>query len=400
LNAEDKKKKIGILTLNQQLNYGGVLQSYALQGVLNKNDYDAEVIRFWHTPSNAVLYGYVYNPSSWRKIRNIRTIVRAQLRNGLAFSDLCRRLRTINFINTQMKTSARDYKSADELEGMNEYDVLISGSDQIWNSYWGTPNPFLLGFARGVKKIAYAPSFGLSVLPQEWEEEYGDSMNDFFALSAREPSGRRIISSLTGKECPWVLDPVMLISSSEWERRFRFKAISGKHFSCYWVGDLQTLPETLSSLNIDKKAPIHLMVNDDLVNEIYAPRNAKGRISLLKKLKNEYVNLKFCFEAGPIEFVRDIATSKGVISDSYHGMMFSVLFHKPLRVFLGNLLAADRIVGFSERMNMLDAISQEPSGAHSLTCPDYERITSELDVWRKESMNFLFGALEACKKNI
>lgn len=203
--------KIGILTLHSQINYGGVLQAYALQKYLRSNGYDVEVIDYWLTPANGHLYGFWLSESKTFLARVVRFPYWC-IRDGFVWAEIRRRRRTMRFLRERLKLSSQAYKILDDLKKVSGYDIVIVGSDQIWHPVnISVPNPFLLDWLKpkgGVpQKIAYAASFGVNEIPSDRTLEYCEGLKSFTAIGVREEEGRRLVQQLSGRMLlvSWIL---------------------------------------------------------------------------------------------------------------------------------------------------------------------------------------------------
>lgn len=206
-----------------------------------------------------------------------------------------------------------DYSvSKDELpmERLSEFDFFSVGSDQVWNpTYPHTSELRFLTFAKSSQKLCFAPSFGISELPEYVKEPYSEWLSDFPSLSVREEKGAEIIKELTGKEAEVICDPTLTLSREEWE------AIEKKP-------DFTTnKPYALTYF---------------LGNETNEYRKYIEKITKEKGL--EVINLfdirepqHYCVD--PAEFVYLVHHADSVFTDSFHCAVFSIIFEKSFVVF-------------------------------------------------------------------
>ena len=276
-------KKVAIVTIISQ-NYGNRLQNYALQETLKKGGVEVETIPLTHKSNFE------------RQIKFAVKKVLAKFINKYA--------EDVKWKVFDQKIKWSDY-TAENTEIRNAYDYFIAGSDQIWNPTF----PFnsereFLTFADDKKKIAYAASIGLEQLPCEYEEKYRNNISTFKMVSVREDAAADIIEQQLGCERPYVvLDPTMLLSRKEWKRLIRNKAIvTKKYIVKYFLG----------------------IRNEDF--ELYIDQYANS-------IGAEVVDITCCDKIGPIEFLNLLYYSDNVFTDSFHGSVFSILFHKPFIVF-------------------------------------------------------------------
>jgi len=387
--------KIGILTLHSQLNYGGVLQAYALQKVLRNNVVNAEIIDYWSSRDNADLYGGLLcskllpTTRLYRFFKNI-------LKNGFAFADLVRRKRTVSFLKNKISLSQVSYKDARELRGVSGYDCYIVGSDQIWNPNWhGIPNPFLLSFLDcQQKKISYAASFGVNEVPLERQQEYSSALREFASIGVREKAGVEIVKELTGRDSDWVLDPTLLLSREDWSELCGPESGSSPYIFCYWLGDVSTVIKLLVDLSKKKSMKIKLYGNPDILMSSY------GKIfSLFVRIFFSFhPRVKCCFDAGPVEFLRGLRDCAGVVSDSFHALIFSVIFSKPAKIFVNSSVhrkgTSSRLLDFARYFGLEKVVEVDiPDGGIVLEDPDYEQVAHKIEDSQKTSLTFLFDSL-------
>jgi len=200
--------KIGILTFHRVYNYGAVLQSYALQKVIKQLGYDVEIIDYW--------CDYIYRPYS---IENFKTKSCTDYIMGI-----CGRI----IYNFRKKKTKRFQKSIqyspkvnqNNIKALNDrYDLFLVGSDQVWNyPLTNFDTTYLLDFITdNNKKVSYAASFGVKTIDDKYKETYAKLLSEFSSISVRESTGVSIVRELINKDVPMVADPVILLTSDEWE---------------------------------------------------------------------------------------------------------------------------------------------------------------------------------------
>lgn len=190
-----------------------------------------------------------------------------------------------------------------------EFDYFIAGSDQIWNYHFSSDqfNDFFLKFAEKEKRIAISASFGIEELPKEWYKEYRDSLNGFSSISVREEAGAAIIKKLLGTEVPVLIDPTMMLTKEEWlnvSRKPRVEC-SKSYILKYYLGDEE------ESEKID----------------VWAKENGYEVYELLNK------DIPELYSAGPGEFISLISNASLICSDSFHCIVFAIIFSKPFIVY-------------------------------------------------------------------
>ncbi len=330
-------KKTAILTFVNQLNYGGVLQAYALQQACKKLGYDVDQMDYWLEPDNAPLTGGRIKD---RLIRFIKDLIKGRR----PWLTEIRRYRTKRFLRDYIQFSSKTYHTPQELEKQQEYGRIIVGSDQVWNYLWSYYTKyFLLGkMTDSVERFSYAASMGFKDLPDEYLEEYRHTLNKFKMITVREAEGVEQIKQWTGRDAKLVLDPVLLLDQGDWQKLVKPYA-DKPYLFCYWLGDFSD--EFLSKLIAFSEAnmvDIHLLSN----TRIHPP---SSRVKLVQS-------------AGPQEFVSEIANATGVITDSFHAMAFATIFQKPMRIVgessEGRKGMTARLEGFMSRYGRVHLFSK------------------------------------------
>lgn len=367
-------KKVAVITLNGYFNYGNRLQNYALQEVLKSLGFYAETLVVKTRPKEpAPLKNRFINlikspPDEIAKRLIYKFLVKKR-------EDKLNEIRTRLFRKfTRKFIRETDYGIfADDVPEFlsDKYDYFIAGSDQVWNpAYTKGASVYFLAFANQDKRIAYAPSFGVSQIAPEYQEKYKKMISDIPFLSVREDEGANIIKNLTGREAPVLLDPTLLLTKEQWLRvakKAKFKP-EGKYIVTYFLGGM---PEEYKK-RIKKLAE-------------------KKRLKLvsLGDIKEKY------YLSGPDEFIDYISGCRAVITDSFHGTVFSIIFGKPFAVFdrAGNLPMASRIDTLLNKFNLQDRKIGNMSLEKDLFTVDFSRIPHMLEAERKKSLDYLKKAL-------
>ncbi|MFE5039683.1 polysaccharide pyruvyl transferase family protein [Peribacillus simplex] len=314
-------KKIGILTINDYNNYGNRLQNYAAQEVLKSLGYHVETV------INNTDFNKKNNKSniSNNKIQKIKKItpqkilkkVALLLRNNYFYN---KRLET--FRNQRIKVF-KEFTSSYIIETdisitesnipneiVDRYDYFVTGSDQVWNPNYrkGSPIDFLT-FAPKNKRIAFAPSFGVSEIPKEYHQNYKKWLTEMHGLSVREEAGAKIIKNLTGRNATVLIDPTLMLTKEKWLSisKLPLNKPKGKYLLTYFLGDIS---------RERKKYIKEIAENNDL------------QIVNLLQIKE-----KFAYMAGPDELIDYISTASILCTDSFHGAVFSILLETPFIIY-------------------------------------------------------------------
>lgn len=308
--------RIGILTLPLHTNYGGILQAYALQTVLERMGHEVFVI---DTPN------YKTSPSI---ITFFKRIVKRLLGRKVVIFQEKRFNREYPIISQNVQPFIDKYIHRREISffsdiSENEFDAFVVGSDQVWRAiyfpcmYETTMSNAYLDFAKTwkIKRIAYAASFGTD----EWEytptqtKECAKLLQLFDAVSVRELSTVELCRKYFGVEAKHVLDPTMLLTKDDYVKLFDNISISRNNGTLlnYILDETPDKQELIEYISHDKRLK-SFRVNS-LVEDWNAPIEKRIQPSVEQWLKG-------FFEA---EFV---------ITDSFHACVFSIIFNKPFVV--------------------------------------------------------------------
>lgn len=216
--------KIGIVTIIDYKNYGNRLQNFAMQELLKSLGAEVETIvnnSIDPNKDNAVFLKYVTR----MKVLGVRGIIyriiekiKGDPKEKLLSEKKQKFKEFSKFSKAYFKETDYNvdpFNMSDVL--IDQYDFFVAGSDQIWNPIFRHGSSFdFLAFAPRDKRIAYAPSFGISYIPYKYKDAYTEWLNGFSYLSVREDAGAQIIESLTSKKVPVLVDPTLLLTKEEW----------------------------------------------------------------------------------------------------------------------------------------------------------------------------------------
>lgn len=294
-------KKIGIVTLNGESNYGNRLQNYALNKVLHNIGYDSETVIFTDNKSKAAAV-----------IKEIITKITPLPVSRVDYWKMLSHKRKSIKPFTQKHIPTREVKRKARDTISKEYDFFIVGSDQVWNpNYIGDDDTNFLTFADINKRISYAASFGVSAITDQCRESYRKHISSFKSISVRELQGQEIVRSLTDRQAPVVPDPTILLTQKEWStlsEKYRSKYSSHKYILIYALNKLSS-----NALN-----NIH----------IYASKNNLQVLEIMGDYHSSKQHVP-----NPAEFIAMIQEAQAVFTDSFHASVFSIIMHTPFVVF-------------------------------------------------------------------
>ena len=326
----ENSKKVGIITFHAADNYGAVLQAYALQTRLCVQGHNAEIIDF--KPDGVIKAN---KPLFVQDKNTIKRLIKQALILP-NYTKLNRRNRKFEeFRNKYFKLSTR-FKTAAEIKNATlDYDVCITGSDQVFNPLIHNSDTYYLDFCKRARKVAYAPSFGIKDFSLVGEKTK-TLINKFAHLSCRESDGAEFLSRTTGKEVPTVSDPVFLLSPREWSK-ITTRPRDGEYIFVYDLNGGSKLIEIANKIKKETGLPIICITASKFANRRY-------NVDELH------------IDAGPLEFVSYINHASYVVTDSFHGTAFSVLFRRKFISYIALKHAASRIQSLLDRLGITDRI--------------------------------------------
>lgn len=398
--------RLGILTFHSQLNYGGVLQAFALQEALREMGEDAIVMDKWLDSQNWFLLGQLCNLTPITCLK----MAMAELMGCDKIAELKRRKRTVAFLREHFRLSPYHFCAWEELRDKElGLDCLVVGSDQVWRCEWREdPRPFLLEGVPSIKAISYAASFGMTEIPQKWQETYRAGFARFSAISVRERSGVGMVRTL-GFEATEVLDPTQLVPAVQWralipEHRRPRKPV----LACYFVNvDLFKVWDDLEAFARKMGCEVHVLFS---FHPFDVPRSRREAfVHLRQTLRRVGSPVHLHCGDGPLEFLKTIDDAEWVLGDSFHGLMFASLFDKNVRVLPPPGQRGDAREGiFARILDFADAYVKGPLIAESVaealaSFERGERVTFDevaLEADRERSRTWLRQALDGVRREL
>ena len=380
------KANVGIITIHDSNNCGALLQAYALQRTIEKFGYSAEFID--HNRFSITKKELNQRIITKEKKISLRILFKKIMGiNALKIDAPLRKAACENFRNTYLFISKRRYTEISEIQDEPPiYDAYVCGSDQIWNpERFRTSAPFFLSFApRDAVKISYAPSLGVSKIPDSLHEGYESLVGRLNYVSVREENGAALISSIIGRKVTCVLDPTLLLEKNEWLSVFpERRMIEKQYVFCYFLN-------YMSAYRIR--------------NELNAYARKHGLKVLMFQPKCASIDASWipAYGLGPVEFLNAILHANLVITDSFHGTALSIKLERPFYVYsaesdLPFASRFDRIRNILEKCLLNDRIldlGQVIEDKHI----DYNVCKSRLDLEIKRSLLFLENALSSVQR--
>lgn len=358
-------KKCAIITFNQAINFGAVLQMYSLNHQINMLGSKCEVLDYRSPKLDAI-----YRRKKYTDLINPRTLGSAVLNNSFI------RYNYDGFENFKQKHiifSEQVYRTSDDLKSSNSiYDIFISGSDQVFNPYCShfDYNYFLEFVEDNRKKYSYAASIGLSFIPDEIALDLKKHLMTFQNISIREITGAKLIEQLLNKKVSCNVDPIFLTERDEWEEISSAIDAPSKYVLVYLLAEDKEIFTFAKNLAKQKGAKI-IYINDRLIKQP-GVHNFRG--------------------VTPEQWIWLFIHADAVITNSFHGTAFSLYFEKELYPFLlkSNSKVNSRII------DLLHLASNDNNLRYNGFEFEYsvEYFKNSINFEKKKSRDFIYSILQ------
>lgn len=369
--------KIGIITFWQsQDNYGQILQCYALQQYLRNHGHSPYLIRYIPQKEKTGLGNKILkicNPSYLFAYMQYR-------RNAQRQRDFNQRhpRRFDDFKNKYLKSTSRIFHSYEELwrESWTDTDVFICGSDQIWSPNQDKQAYFLRFAPVDIPKIAYAASFGRKELLDDYRVALPELLASFTAVSVREAEGLKFCHEAGYTDAVQVCDPTMLLDGSDYLTLTTPQKDAEKYTFCYLI-------------NWETFVPV------DEINSLLKERNVKFFPANGCEKKNYFdVASDLRIES----WLSGISNAEYVVTNSFHGTVFSILMKRPFVVLplIGNDAQMNgRIISLLKMLNLSERIydSAVTLRAQMARPIDWDDVYQRLMAVKSKSESFLEKSL-------
>lgn len=393
--------KIGIISIYyKNSNYGGNLQAYGLTKYLRQCGYDAEQICYSLYRPELFSAGF-WHLSHIKRLKSVaRKILNSVCHTGRKLRMACpqhvkavKRDKDIyNFNSKQIPHSETVYYAHDYPAMAEEYDVFISGSDQVWNTQWAVPAYFLDCISKPKVKLAYAASLGKEQLPEDDIAIYKKYLADYDAISVREEDAVALLKDAAPMAAEWVVDPTLLLSREDWDGICGERMVQEPYLFCYFLG-MDTEERKLAAAYA-KEHGLKLVTMPFLLEEMFRDRAFR---KFEKKFGDEQL-----YDVSPEQFLSLIRYADCVFTDSFHGALFSGLYQREYFIF-GRGQMGSRIVSLTKLYETPERYCVTPEqrtmGYLSAQKPiDYSRDLKLLKEMQQKSKDFLAVNLKKAER--
>lgn len=362
--------KIAILTQPLRTNFGGILQDYALQTVLR---------RMGHKPVT-IDYDCRYTKARWlmgwikSMLKGRQHPVQFPHYNRSGQENLNRFIHQHISMTKPVNTPLEGWEQLRKVWNGSEPKAVVVGSDQVWSPWANVPIDFLgnmfLDFAPGFKgkRVAYAASFGGGewTYTPEWTDKCSKLAKKFDAISVREDSGVRLCREYLGVDAIHVLDPTLLLTGVDYEKLLSQPAKKSNVLFAYVLD-----------------------TSDEKVRFLHAVADKFGL-----ELKIQGANDDLKWDDSIEDWLADIRDAAMVVTDSFHGSVFAIQFHRPFLSIVNHKRGAERFTSLLGKLGLSSRLVYDVTTADNITCDiDWDMIERNIAVERNKSMEFLKGAL-------
>jgi len=393
-----KNKKVGIVTMTYNTyNYGSYLQGFALKEFINSiGGYDCDILRV--NPDNGAIGSRLERILSKQGIRGLITKITKKIyvkfakHKGINIRDMIFKEAVEEITAGEIYTRSADFSEVNDL-----YDIFVAGSDQIWSDSQNNLNAIDIFFLSGINrpKISYAPSIGGGAdFNPELVSHIVPLLKEFKNISVRENAGKLFLQKILGDKTPifHALDPSLLFSSVQWDNLISLKK------TCFAHADKAYIFVYLLG---------HMREHRDLIKKFAALTGLPVisfphlQTSTYTKYDSGFSDIEI-FDATPEDFLLYIKNSKYVFTDSFHGALFSGLYHKEFFVFKKDGFGGRYETQFERIENLLELYGSQnryisnfamDAGELNIISSDWEQTDKNIDARRSECQGWLKAAL-------
>ena len=372
--------KVGLITYHSAYNFGSVLQAYATESVLNQLGCETVVLNY-RIPFQKKFYGLLGYGEG---------IIKAPIKKLLMLPQLSKRIIRKNkyekFIS-KMNLSKEINSPYEFNNNFKDFDLFVSGSDQIWNLHSNEfinsgkeyMDPYLLSFTNK-RKVSYASS--IVNMTDDELLSIKDKLEKFDYISCREQLAVERLNQIITKKASKVIDPTFLLTSENWGKLAQSNKIEKNYILYYSLKGFRNIRKDLIKLsNLSEKYDMQVIALTPLAPVVH---------------KKNVINFT---DAGPVDFLTLIKNASLVVTDSYHGMLFSINFRKEF-YYLKNVPGAN-FVRTDDVLSLLDLNSRIIKDVNLINIynkVNYDFTDQKLPVLREESINYLKNAINPKKE--
>lgn len=382
-------KKVGICACYNSKNYGSMLQAYATQVAIERLGYSSEYIVYRKKKDVRFIIKQLPRLLNKNLLFDKALVVKKKLALKMhpeqQRNESIREKAFIRFQKNYYGAFSEPYYGFDQLsDGANNYSTVLVGSDQLWTPGGLATNFYNLMFVPDeINKVSYATSFGVSSIPWYQTKRTRQYLKRINHISVREIKGAEIVKSISGRNAEVVADPTLLLTSADWNEKVPEKRIVGEpYIFCYFLGE--NIEHRRIALNLQKQTGLKIVCTPFLDSYVsYDERFGDYQL----------------FDIGPDDFINLIRGAKYILTDSFHGSVFSIIHHKKFiildRFLDGGQSRNSRIDSLCNTLGLqkrrfdpsVDILTQIESYI------DYEAADQKQELLRAKSLEFLRNSI-------
>lgn len=356
--------KLSCLTFHDSMNYGTVLQAYALQTTLENMGHEYEIIHYSNAEKRKhdsllgrnreqSIFSYLYKLSGYP----LYLIKYHMFRN---------------FRQKYLHLTPRFHTMEELARYADGRDGILVGSDQVWN-YWMIRNDpaYFLKFTQPKKRMAYAASIGVSEIPASEQSFYREMLRDFDRIGVREETAARLVWELSGKSSQVVLDPTLLLTQQDWQN-ICLPAPEKPYIFVYILEHNLPAQKVLRQLQKQTGLPVKYVT--------------RGYVSALRDGATHLPS--------PQQWVTELMHAKYVVTSSFHGTAFCVNFNKTFFTCIKGDTTQSRQQDFLRMLGLESRFNPTWDGELSLEAPDFTQSNAILKEKRAQARAFLEASLK------
>lgn len=358
--------RIGILTFQQSNNYGALLQSYALQKTIRDYGHEVDMIR----------YNCDYISKPYKLVNLKQKGIGAYIFGIIGSICYLPRRRKCNEFRQYFNYSAKVNRNT-IVKLSDQYDTFITGSDQVWNhNLTNYDYTYLLDFVKDTqKKFSYAASIGVKSIDDGAKSKYIKLLSSFKKITVREEQGKKLLNTLIDNDINVALDPTLLLKQEDWLKVTNKSNIKENYILVYQLGFSSRMIGFINKLSEREKCKV-----------VYIPFPI-----------GKYVRSKINLTCGPAEWLGLFLDAKYVVTDSFHGTIFSIIFHKKFFTEISdqNLAIGSRIEDLLSKVGLIDRLIVKNEGKEELNGNiDFDIVDKILERERRKSILLLEDILK------
>lgn len=359
--------KLGIITFYCSHNYGAMLQAYGLQEFLKREGHEVYVIDF---KPKYKIDAYKRRSTRYWLSRNPKMCVKHLIDYLRTLKKRDKRWFTFNdFMETHLSLYPY-YRGMD----FHEFDAIFIGSDQVWSPYHtgGWFDDIMFGVGAKCNVISYAASCTATSLNEQQKDYFFHHLDNMVSISVREESLKNMLQPLTKHKISIVLDPTLLAGVGVFDKIANIATREKPYVVIYEIIGHQQVHTIAESIAKQLDAEI---------------------LELKNSISNRHGDSSIKDDASPEEFLGYIKNAACVVTTSFHGTAFSILFQRPFYMVLQNSAADNRMVSLLEKIGLQDrmiSMNERPT----MSIPDYTLANQKMEQLVKESEEFIHKSLK------